>query len=132
MNDMNDIEDVLRNAKVVFGLEKQGHIPTISRLLAEGKKWDEIGEVIGWCSITAREHYEQYLHRSDAIQTIWFENEVCPLLARAVEMLRKFGNKPETPVWDRNDISSFIYHAEKHLLSSPKNIHPILKSPEDV
>lgn len=130
---MNDVEEALGNAQVVFGLKKQGHIPTIQKLLAEGKHWDEIGKTIGWCPITAREHYEKYLHRPDAILTVWFEveNEVCPLLARAVEMLKKFGNQPDTPVWDRNDICSFIFKAEKHLLSSPTNIHPILKPQKD-
>jgi len=120
---MNDIEEALGNAKVAFGLENQGHIPTIQKMLSEGKKWDEIGQAIHWCPITAREHYERYLHRS--------ENEVCPLLARAIEMLRKFGNKPGTPVWDRNDIASVIFQSEKHLLSTPSNIHPILKPQDD-
>jgi hypothetical protein len=130
---MNDIEEVLGNAKVVFGLKRQGHIPAIERMLKEGKNWDDIGAAINWCPITAREHYERYLHRPEAIQTVWFEveNEVCPLLARAVEMLRKFGSKPDVPVWDRNNIASLIFQAEQHLLSTSSKTHPILKPQDD-
>jgi hypothetical protein len=129
---MNDIEEALGNAKVVFGLKRQGHIPAIERMLKEGKNWDDIGEAIHWCPITAREHYERYLHRPEAILTAWFEveNEVCPLLARAVEMLRKFGSKSDS-VWDRNSISSLIFEAEKHLLSTSSKTHPILKHKDD-
>lgn len=118
---MIDIE-TLENAKIVFGLEKQGHIPTIENMLVDGKNWSEIGQVIGWCPITAREHYERYSLRPKTIKESWFEDKdlICPLLARAVEMLRKIKNKPTTAMWDRNEISSFIYEAEKHLRSSPK------------
>jgi hypothetical protein len=108
----------LLNAQVVYGLQGQGHIPTIEKLLADGKNWEEIAQVIGWCPITAREHYEKFLNKDD---------EISSLLARAVEMLRKIGNKPETPVWDRNSISEFILRAEYNLKSAPINIHPILK-----
>ena len=54
-------EEVLENAKVVFGLKRQGHIPTIERMLKEGKNWDDIGAAINWCPITAREHYERVI-----------------------------------------------------------------------
>lgn len=47
---MTDIfDDEILNAPVVFGLAAQGHIPTVERMLAEGRSWDEIGDVIGWC-----------------------------------------------------------------------------------
>lgn len=46
--------------RIRFGLEAQGHIPTVERMLAEGKNWDEIGDVIGWCGPTAKEYYERY------------------------------------------------------------------------
>ena len=59
--DENEFEDLLGNAKIAFGLVNQGHIPTIEKMLIDGKSWDEIGRSIGWCSITAREHYEKYL-----------------------------------------------------------------------
>lgn len=53
-------EDIL-NVPVLFGLEQQGHIPTIQRMLGEGKSWDEIGREIGWCPETAREWYAGWL-----------------------------------------------------------------------
>lgn len=49
------------NAPVLFGLRAQGHIPTIERMLAEGKSWDVIGDVIGWCGETAQRHYGWHL-----------------------------------------------------------------------
>lgn len=48
----------LMNASIIFGLKAQGHIPTIRKMLAEGKTWEEIGEKIGWCPKTAKEHWE--------------------------------------------------------------------------
>ena len=50
--------------KVVFGLAAQGHIPTIERMLAEGKSWQEIGAAIGWCPETAKRHYEWHLNKA--------------------------------------------------------------------
>lgn len=50
---------VLENAEVAFGLKAQGHIPTIEKMLAEGRTWEEIGRTIGWCPETARRHYEK-------------------------------------------------------------------------
>jgi hypothetical protein len=41
----------------------QGHIPTIEKMVAEGRSWDEIGNKIGWCPKTAKEHYDRYLKR---------------------------------------------------------------------
>lgn len=55
--------DILLNMPVLFGLEAQGHIPTIEKMLAENKTWDEIGKNIGWMPDTAQEHYERYLKR---------------------------------------------------------------------
>lgn len=51
------------NAPVLFGLVAQGHIPTIERMLADGRDWDYIGGAIGWMPETAKEHYERYLER---------------------------------------------------------------------
>lgn len=116
---------------VVFGLVNQGHVPTIERLLAEGKNWDEIGSAIGWCPSTAREHYERHLRPLTMIPLSGDTEAVCPLLAKAVEMLRKFGNKSDTTVWDRNAISELIFQSEVHLKSKPLNIHPILKAKDE-
>ena len=35
-------------AEVKIGLRAQGHLPTVERMLAEGKSWAEIGKAIGW------------------------------------------------------------------------------------
>ncbi len=55
--------DILLNMPVLFGLEAQGHIPTIEQMLSENKTWDEIGKTIGWLPDTAQEHYERYKKR---------------------------------------------------------------------
>jgi len=54
-----DLEKIL-NVPFLFGLKAQGHIPTIERMLSEGKDWEAIGKAIGWCPKTAQEHYERY------------------------------------------------------------------------
>lgn len=38
----------LKNAAVEFGLEAQGHIPTILRMLQEGCTWDAIAKSVNW------------------------------------------------------------------------------------
>ena len=71
--------------KVVFGLESQGHIPTIQ---AEIKRWndsykeqfpneepldmtyskhvwDGIGKIIGWCPFTAALSYFEWLNKAN-------------------------------------------------------------------
>lgn len=61
-DDMAELERLL-DVPIVFGLVAQGHIPTVERMLAEGKTWDEIGAEIGWLPETSREHYERYRER---------------------------------------------------------------------
>lgn len=62
---VNDLEN--KNAKVQFGLERQGHIPTIERILSEfggatsKYAWKKIGEEIGWDANTAAFYYVEYL-----------------------------------------------------------------------
>lgn len=51
----------IMNAPIAFGLQAQGHIDTIARMLEENRSWEEIGRAIGWCPITAKEHYERHL-----------------------------------------------------------------------
>lgn len=58
--------DALLNAPVVFGLKAQGHLPTIGRMLGQGKTWEEIGKAIGWCPDTAKEHYRR-MHMLDRL-----------------------------------------------------------------
>jgi hypothetical protein len=52
----------IMNAPVVFGLQQQGHIPTIEKMLKEGATWEEIGKEIGWCPETAKEHYSWHVN----------------------------------------------------------------------
>jgi len=51
----------LMNVPVRVGLKAQGHIPTIEAMLYAGMTWREIGDRIGWCHKTAKEHYEWHL-----------------------------------------------------------------------
>lgn len=50
----------LAGATFRVGLVSQGHVPTIERMLADGKSWVEIGAVIGWCPRTAEDHWRTY------------------------------------------------------------------------
>lgn len=75
---MKDLIDKLeeKGLKMVFGLEAQGHLPTIKRILDKWNEpmienqvdmtyskcvWDEIGREIGWCPFTASLSYFQYI-----------------------------------------------------------------------
>ena len=63
---INSIQE--KNYKIVFGLEQQGHIPTIERILDEfGSSseyvWEKIGKEIGWCPQTAAYYYIDYLRK---------------------------------------------------------------------
>lgn len=61
----------------MFGLEAQGHIPTIESELKRWNDneygndmtyckavWDGIGKKIGWCPFTASLHYFEYLNKN--------------------------------------------------------------------
>ena len=55
--------------KVKFGLEQQGHIPTIEKMLLEWGRsdyyiWQKIGKEIGWCPLTACSWYLEYVRRN--------------------------------------------------------------------
>lgn len=57
-------EDLVpKNGRILFGLEAQGHIPTVEEALREGADWQEIGRRIGWHGETAREYYQRHLAR---------------------------------------------------------------------
>lgn len=71
-----------KGAKVVFGLEAQGHIPTIEAIITKWNDtpmdvqmqyskalWDEVGKTIGWCSLTAALSYFQYLEHKNTEET---------------------------------------------------------------
>jgi len=67
-----------KNLKIAFGLEAQGHIPTIERMIKEFNApsdtnpdgedishslylWDKIAKEIGWDAKTAMAYYIRYL-----------------------------------------------------------------------
>lgn len=73
MKDTNGIP--AKKVKVVFGLEAQGHLPTIERILNKWNDevdmtysihvWEEIGREIGWCPFTAALHYFNYMNKKN-------------------------------------------------------------------
>lgn len=50
-----DLAEIMKDSglKIRFGLEQQGHMPTIRRMLDAGSAWGEIGAAIGWDPKTA-------------------------------------------------------------------------------
>ena len=61
---MDDIEKLFAAAekaglKPVFGLKAQGHIPTITKMLEDGRTWEQIGKVIGWCPVSAKKSWDR-------------------------------------------------------------------------
>ena len=36
------------DTEILFGLIAQGHIPTIEKMLEDGKLWEQIAKEIGW------------------------------------------------------------------------------------
>lgn len=42
-----------------FGLDAQGHVPTVLDMLARGDTWDAIGAAIGWTPSVAEDHWKQ-------------------------------------------------------------------------
>ena len=57
-------DEVDTPVRLVFGLEAQGHIPTVEVMLSEGCDWIEIGRRIGWDGETAKQYYERYIARA--------------------------------------------------------------------
>lgn len=70
-----------KGLKITFGLEAQGHIPTIERMIQEHNApsdvnpdgedishsehlWDKIAKEIGWDAKTAMAYYIQYLRKN--------------------------------------------------------------------
>jgi hypothetical protein len=62
VNELRIVKE-LQNAPVAFGLDAQGHLPTIEQMLAGKKTWAEIANQIGWDEITLRAHWQ--LHNGD-------------------------------------------------------------------
>lgn len=61
-NAVDELIALVRDGKVSvkIGLQQQGHIETVERMLAEGATWDEIGAVIHWHGPTAKRWYEAF------------------------------------------------------------------------
>ena len=61
MSAIRELEQLLHTSGLTIriGLRQQGHIPTVERMLAEGRDWNEIGRAIGWHGPTAKEWYER-------------------------------------------------------------------------
>ena len=68
-----------KGMKIAFGLEAQGHIPTIEAELKRWNDnecgndmtyvkavWDSIGRKIGWCGFTAALSYLEYLKKHES------------------------------------------------------------------
>ncbi len=63
-----------KKVRAVFGLEAQGHIPKIEKMLKEWyprcsdenplKIWDEIASEIGWIGFAVCQDYIKYLKRN--------------------------------------------------------------------
>jgi len=56
-----DIKEAFKNVSYAFGLDAQGHVPTVERMLADGADWDAIGKAIGWDPATARDYWSRSL-----------------------------------------------------------------------
>lgn len=76
----------MENVQIKFGLEQQGHISTIEKIIDElgfinEHTWEEIGKEIGWCPQTACYHYMRYLRKElNELKT----NTVSPLPFMAI------------------------------------------------
>ena len=57
-NVFDEFAELFEDVRIKFGLRAQGHVPTIERMLADGKSWDEIGAVIHWHPKTAKEYWD--------------------------------------------------------------------------
>lgn len=55
--DYADLLAELGEVRVRFGLDAQGHVSTIERMLAEGASWEDIGAAIHWDPATVKRHW---------------------------------------------------------------------------
>ncbi len=58
MNAIDKLIEILGDTPVLIGLRQQGHMPTVERMVREGKTWEEIGSAIGWDGKAAHDWYE--------------------------------------------------------------------------
>ena len=62
MSPEQELDKLLQESgvQIKFGLRAQGHIPTIHRMLSEGKSWEDIGRVIHWDPKTAERWFKRF------------------------------------------------------------------------
>ena len=76
-----------KNMKIAFGLEAQGHIPTIDKMLDGTNDWDTIAKEIGWVTETAMRCYILYLR------------EQIKSLTSALDLAMKYAYHTEMCIW---------------------------------
>lgn len=74
---VKELLDVVGDSKIVFGLEAQGHIPTIESMLWSFSGWEQIANKIGWMPDAAHEHYRVYLRHRGVI-CVQYDNNLTP------------------------------------------------------
>lgn len=64
-DDLDEIRDILlsSNVQIRFGLEQQGHLPLIEKMLDSNHDWGSINKAIGWAGDAACEHYIRIVRR---------------------------------------------------------------------
>jgi hypothetical protein len=92
-----------KGAKIAFGLEQQGHIPTIEKMLNEFGSakseyiWEKIGKEIGWCPRTASLYYLEYLRNKKTTNMFGY---IKKLIKSSVP---KFNNELDEATYDENE-----------------------------
>lgn len=56
-NPYREFMDLFGDLPILVGLRQQGHLPTVERMLSEGRSWEEIGKAIGWDGGAAQRWY---------------------------------------------------------------------------
>jgi hypothetical protein len=107
-----EIPEEILKAPIKFGLEAQGHIPTITWMLSEGATWDTISAKIGWDRTTARTHYEKLVGEEST-------RSLRAVLAESIELLRIIYNKhsPRINICDENMMASAFLRGNNLLAS---------------
>lgn len=111
---LKEVLEVLDNAPVVFGLEAQGHIPTIQAMRADGKSWREIGDKIGWMAGSAEEAYLR-----------WCERELRRLRAERVRLEAEWRAAAES---ERARASRDFYRVGEHVADAYDTAADALKT----
>jgi hypothetical protein len=95
----------LANAKVLFGLRAQGHIPTIERMLAVGEGWGAIGRAIGWEPAAAEQHYAEHLDAE--------KRSKCPYCGSPMKSLERDADWGTRFLWINYECGSFAEYMRR-------------------